>query len=550
MMNDNNEKYSLEQALHIIESHKEKSNSLKNYYLRKINQSEAVTKFLSYLGELEYDLDVLNNLISNFQMCYLQNESNFNNEINKLNEALKNAKNEISNLKGGKIEKNLIKKETGIIRPYGDKNMKLKKNENKNIKKLNNTCKEFDEFRNYRNFNKGNTLNGKLSEFNNNICNTNYDRRLTYCISRNEDSKCNTNININNKYNIIDDNNNNVANKANSNIMIKKSMTNNKIRKKQKKKNYSINLTNYNDYARSTNKICKNNKKNEDIKNQLSTDVCKNNICSNRNNSLSMSNNINNDIQYNFNDEINNNIYDRNNSNTNNIIFPYNNNCKNIQNNNILCNNLDNNINQVLLTDINNNNDFNLNNNIDNILNERKNHSSYSMPKKGSIIMNSKRMPKIINQNNFNRIISEIPKIKDSKINRINNILSLISSDENKLNELKLTFGNNIEIQLMNGDINDEYLTQIENFLYNMNRSGPIIPLSKRFQIHNRARSNSSSKTKKKIKNNDNKNGRLIRLKLREKRLKNKSNKTGLNSRTDFPKSNNKYNYLSNKRLK
>ena len=549
MLNDNIEKYSLEQALQIIECHKEKSNSLKNYYLRNINQNEAVTKFLSYLGELEYDLDILNNLISNFQICLFQNQCNFNNEIRKLNEALKKAKNEINNLKGGKNEENFIKNENGIIRSYGNKNMEVKEIGNKNLKKLNNTYKEFDECPNFRNYNRCNTLNGKLCELNNNICNSNYSRRLTYCISRNEDSKCNTNININNKYNIIDDNNN-IANKTNNNIIIKKNMTNNKIKKKQKKINYSINLTNNNDHTRNTNKI-RNNNKNDDLENHLSCDNCKNNICSYRNNNISMNNIINNDIPFNFNDEINNNINDRNNNNnTNNIILPYNNIDKNTKNNNILYNNLDNNINQVLLTDINNNNDINLNNNIENILSERKNHSSYSMPKKGSIIMNSKRMLKLLNQHNFNKILSEIPKDKDRKINRINNILSLISNDETKLNELKLTFGNNIEIQLMNGDINDEYLNQIENFLYNMNRSGPIIPLSKRFQIHNRARSNSSSKAKKRIKNNNNKNGRMIRQKLREKRLKNKSNQTGLNSRMDFHKVNKKYNYFSDKRLK
>ena len=42
----------------------------------------------------------------------------------------------------------------------------------------------------------------------------------------------------------------------------------------------------------------------------------------------------------------------------------------------------------------------------------------------------------------------------------------------------------------------------------------------------------------------------MIRLKLREKRLKNKKNQTGLNSRMDFYNGNNKYNYFSNKRLK
>lgn len=541
MINDNNEKYQLEQALQIIECHKEKSNSLKNYYLRNINQSEVVTKFLSYLGELEYDLNILNNLISNFQMCFFQKESNFNNEINKLNEALKKANDEIISLKNEKIDNNFIKNENGIIMSYGDKNMKIKENGNINMKKLNKTYRDFDEFRNFRNYNRCNTLNGKLNELNNNICHTDYGRRLTYYISRNEDSKCNTNINS--KYNIFDDNNNN-GNKTNNNIIIKKNMTNNIIKKKQKKINYSINLPNNNDYERNTNKIYNNNI-NEEIKNHFSSDNCKNNVFSYRDNNLSMRNNINNDLQYNFTDDINNNINERNNNNINNIIFPYNNIERNTQNNNILYSNLDSNINQVLLTDINNNNDLNINNNIENIITERKNHSSYSMPKKGSIIMNSKRMPKLLKQNSFKKIISEIPKDKNNKINRINNILSLISSDEKKLNELKLTFGNNIEIQLHNGDINDEYLNQIENFLYNMNRSGPIIPLSKRFQIHNRARSNSSSKTKKHIKNNNNKNERTIRQKLREKRLKNKSSHTGLNTRIDF----HKYNYFSNKRL-
>ena len=153
MLNDNNEKYSLEQALQIIKCHKEKSNSLKNYYLRNRNQNEAITKFLSYLGELEYDLDILNNLISNFQMCLFQNECNFNNKIKKINEDLKKTNNEINNLKGGKIGNNFIKNENSIIRSYGDKNNKLKENYNNNVKKLNKTYKEMDELRNFRNYN-------------------------------------------------------------------------------------------------------------------------------------------------------------------------------------------------------------------------------------------------------------------------------------------------------------------------------------------------------------------------------------------------------------
>jgi hypothetical protein len=66
----NNENNSLEEVLEIINSHKIKSNSLKNYFLRNLNQEDSTPRILSYLGELEYDLETINNLISNFQIYY------------------------------------------------------------------------------------------------------------------------------------------------------------------------------------------------------------------------------------------------------------------------------------------------------------------------------------------------------------------------------------------------------------------------------------------------------------------------------------------------
>ena len=69
---------------------------------------------------------------------------------------------------------------------------------------------------------------------------------------------------------------------------------------------------------------------------------------------------------------------------------------------------------------------------------------------------------------------------------------------------------------MLNGDINYEYLEKIENILYNTGRSESIIPLSKRFQIQTRAKSNSVRKAKNNLNNN-----RFIRQKLRDTKFNN-----------------------------
>ena len=117
---------------------------------------------------------------------------------------------------------------------------------------------------------------------------------------------------------------------------------------------------------------------------------------------------------------------------------------------------------------------------------------------------------------------------------RINNIYYMISSDQNNLNELKSAFGNNIESRLLNGELNDKLLDKIENFLCNLKNKKSIIPLSKRFQIQNRAKSNSAKKIKKNIRNrNNNKNNKFIRQKLSLLNSNNKGSQKNLNTTRD-----------------
>ena len=148
--------------------------------------------------------------------------------------------------------------------------------------------------------------------------------------------------------------------------------------------------------------------------------------------------------------------------------------------------------------------------------------------------MNSKRLiPKYPYKiQSFNKRIADIPRVKDDKKNRINNILSIISSDDNKYEMLKSIFGNNIQAQLFNGDINDEYLEKIENVLFYMGDNKSIIPMSKRFQIQKRAKSNSAKKPNITL---NNKKNRSLRQKLRDKKINiNYSNRKKWNTSRDF----------------
>ena len=485
----NGENYPLEKALQIINCNKMKCNSLKNSYLGNIIHTEIGEKILNYLNELDCDLNILCNLISNFQFCFQQNlkqpENTYNNECITLDDA----NNEIFNFKNGNALKQVM-------------NNKKNKANGKNSK--NQVNKTFNNFKNDTNDKRCNTINGygNYCEDINNNCDLKSYGRLTYCRSSNGNKTYNNYLNIPN---------------------IKKNISNNKNVKTFMNRHNNKEDNNLNNYNK--NRVMKNN-------------TCKNNICRIKNNDI---NNLNNIDENNINNLIN--------SDRNSIINSENNLCNN--NNNINNNmnddinnlikpyysNLDDNINDENNTDLNvlNNND-----NMDKIV--RKNYSSYDAPRRTNIIMNSKRMSKYLNPNNFNKIISEIQKDQKDKKNRINNILGAISGNENKLFALKKEFGNNIEYQLLNGDINDIYLDKIEKFLITMDRRGPLVPLSKRYQIEHRARSNSAFRRKRNIKNNDNKSGRTIKKKYSIQNIKTKNSKKGWNTRKDL--FNKRWNYF------
>lgn len=473
----NNQDDLIEEVLKIINAHKIKSNSLKNYFLRNINNNETASQILGYLNELEYDLENLNNLIRNFQLNY----SNNNNEINRLNKELNKARTEINKLKDG--NDSIKNKENGNIRINNKGNNSLNKTYhefNDSRKCENNLCSAVCAYKkNVNNFNSG---------FDNKIYG-----RLTYTRSSNESN--NFQINKNSMNNVS-----NVSYFNKKNNKIKKSLINN-------------NNMNINNNVNFDNNI-KNNTRNDDIihlidningKNYTSNfntlekeEINKNPI--NNYNKEKINKNMNNYSNNNIslNNNLNNNFDNYNNMKSNNF-DNYNNNC-----NNLLCN-----INPI----------------------ERKNYSSYNLSYTPNIIMNSKRMiPKYNSQNkSFNKKLSEIRKENDDKISRINNILSVISNDENKLNELKSIFGNNIEAQLLNGDINYEYLDKIENYLF-MGRNRSIIPFSKRFQIQSRVKSNSIKKSKKNFNNNI--NNRLLRKKIKD--IKHKKHTNKCNTSRDF----------------
>ncbi len=264
-----------------------------------------------------------------------------------------------------------------------------------------------------------------------------------------------------------------------------------------------------------SNCCCKNNDKDRDI-NSIRDNPCTNGCCDypnqyNRNN---------------YNNHKNNNKKENNKSNTNPRDVNTNNNKgstnKNINSPDFNDNDDDNNYfnNGREIT-----NHFDKDNKDNNNKNNRNNnHSSISpLPQeKTSIKKNSKRYPTIINQTepdqpllNDNQIKENNKTIKlvnnhlinnesnDNENNFVNSILnrnkkiqeiiSELGKDKNKEKEIKQIFGDNIEEQLINGDVSDENLEKIQNIIKCTKKNISIIPMSKRFQIQSRMNSNNNT---------------------------------------------------------
>ena len=422
-----------------------------------MNKNEVQSQILGYLDELEYDLRILTNLIEQFQLSYCNIIQNTNNlsikEYNLINEINR------LNLQLNNSNEEIINLQHEINclknNEYGKVSFseKIKKSSPEN-KNKNELNITYNEMNKYNNYSNFNS--GKI--FNNDIeqqkNGLDYKNygRLTYIRTSNEE----------------------------------KNIKNNKILNKNK------------------------NKYNNNIKNKFNEKI-------NKNFNKSVNNSEKNIIPY---DMLN--LYDNNNINNKNF---NNYSIRNTINNKDIIKNINPKEDIALNLDFNQNLNYKINssNNSVNYLIENKypkeemNYNNFNIQNSTSAVMKSKRIPKYrYKDKNFSVKLSDIPREKNNKINRINNILFILSNDENKANELKSIFGNNIQAQLINGDINSDYLEKIENILCYMKVNKSIIPTSKRFQIQNRAKSNSVRKNNDTLNNN-----RFIRQKLRDKTFNN-----------------------------
>ena len=516
----------LGKSLEIIKNNRIKSNSIKNYFLKNIKTNEYISQFLGFLSELEYDLETLNNYISDFQllnnnmMINLEESSikerNYQSEIAKLKEALTRANDEIYKFRNKNNFINRITKEIN--------NNKNKIFTDENDKNLEESDSKFNYYRNYLNSMPLNTFRKtSKNNFQNLLGDTNNysNRRFTYYRKEND------------KMNEVDNNKN--KNKKNTNI--KSSSKNNhkininKYKNSNIRKSQSLNNTkkiirneNNNSNGNEINKIKNKSFNNKTFSNKF--DQFKNTSHSNKINSVTIKSQNNEDIKEYLSERTLNNTNHNVSTHNSLLNFDYSNNFnKNNIRGKIMKNNNDNN---------------NINSQINNNFANKINYDHYSYPEtysscnyqgKESAVVLSKRMQNYMHNQNLKRRFDEISKDNfNLRQKRLRNIIDIILGNKDKLNELKLMFGNNIEAQILNGDLNDAYLNKIENILYYMEKNKSIIPLSKRFQIQN----NSSKKKKVLIDDeNNNKTGRFLRKRLANKNY-NKNNIKRWNTTKNF----------------
>ena len=507
----------LDKSLAIINTNRIKSNSLKNHFLKNILNDEYVSQFVGYLSELEYDLETLNNYISDFQLLndnMIQNlhESNikinkYQNEICRLKQALDLANDEIHRLRNQNVYNysNTRNKEFNIRNKFIMDNTEEEKNVDNNNK--------FNYFRNYLNSTHYNTFRKEPSDI--------YGR-LTYCRNFSNNNKTKINYNTTQKNNTFSKTLNKKDNNSNENNNKYKIITTNNrksqsLNKTKKNSNNNENNNNHNRLYKTVNKdindiinknkINKNNSINyENTKNRSLSSSKDFNINNNdKNSKISKNEDIKDYIKQKPLDNLS--INSNSNSLSNIPITNYNT-AKNIYGKIIK-------LNGDVSTPINNINQIYPNQNLYSPIKENYSPSkSNNYPEQDSFLVFSKRMRNYMHSQNLKRRFAEISKDSlDMRQNRLNSIIEKISNDKNKLNELKLMFGNNIEAQIYNGDLSDIYLNKIENILYYFDSNKSIIPLSKRYQIQN----NTSSKRKNEINHNYINDRRFIRKKLNNK---------------------------------
>lgn len=441
------------EAFKVISSNKSKANSLRLSLLNTINyDNEIILKIRQYLGEFEYDLKILYDILKEIKLSYdnyntLQNSiSKEQNEQDK-SQISKDSKNEFENMrfineiKGKRYLKDMSNFE--IIKTKDKKGNKTKtynltinicdgrknnsfskKYYNKKISRSN-SCRTYLGFKNSKKYNF--SINGNL-----NIPNS--------CKNKNMKFRNYLNNNFNNG--IFDYNN-------------KQS-----LRKKSLNLNYEYypNLTDFSK-SKTVTKIKKdlydNDKNNISNNDQIPRNKNIENINEEDKNNNLMNDYNYSDIKYNYRNDYNDNIYEndindfkvRASSFDNNRHLDYK---FDIENNyNINYNERDNDI-------YNNENKLSLDENID-----YNNFINHNEDNKSRLMLN-------LIQNNNNEIIKnddELDEIKRKEI--IKNVITLVLQDNNRLNILQKYFGDNICENLLKGNLNQDSLYKIVEILKN-----------------------------------------------------------------------------------
>ena len=441
------------EAFNVISSNKSKANSLRLSLLNTINyDNEIILKIRQYLGEFEYDLKILYDILKEIKLSYdnyntLQNSLNKEQNEQDQSQISKDTKNEYENMRF----LNEIKEKRYLKDMDNFEIIKTKDKKDNKTKTYNLTINIYDS-------RKSNSFPKKY-----------YNKKI------NRSNSCRSYLGFKKqkKYNFSIDGNLNIPNSCKNKNMKFRNYLNNDFNSgifdynnKQSLRKKSLNL-NYEYYPNLTD-FSKSKKVNKTKKNLYDKD--KNNIINNgqipknkyiknineedKNNNL-MNDYYYGDIKYNYRNDYNDNKYEndindfkvRASSFDNNRHLDYK---YNIENNyNINYNERDNEI-------YNKESKISLDENID-----YNNFINYNYENKSRII------PNII-QNNNNEIIKNDDELDENKRKEIiKNVITLVLQDNNRLNILQKYFGDDICENLLKGNLNQNSLYKIVDILKN-----------------------------------------------------------------------------------
>jgi len=435
------------EAFNIISSNKSKANSLRLSLLNTINyDNEIILKIRQYLGEFEYDLKILYDILKEIKLSN-DNNNSIQNSLNKeqnedQSQIIKDSKNEFENLK----ILNEIKEKQYFKDMDNFEIIKTKDNKGNKTKTYNLTINICDS-------RKSNSFPKKYSNKK---------------ISRSNSCKSFLGINNSKKYNFPIDGHLNIPNSCKNKNMKFRNYLNNNINKgifdynnKQSLRKKSLDL-NYEYYPNLTD--FSKSKKVTKIKKNL-YDKDKNNIY---NNGQNKRNNYN---LENINEEYKNNnlMNDYNNidkSDYNDIMYE-----NDINDFKVRASSFDNNRHLDYKFNIENNNNINYNKRNNEIYNNENKLSFDGNIDYNDYInqnYNKNRIRPNLIQNINNEIIKSEDELDEKKRKEIiKNIITLVLQDNNRLSLLQKYFGDDICENLLKGNLNQDNLYKIVEILKN-----------------------------------------------------------------------------------